>query len=129
MSILIIILLVVIHHDLGSFHSTDGAIWLSITISCTNKVTSEVINISFHVHKEFFFLTFNLNSLQPLSSQLIRIINIDNVFILFIGLVFFTFNHLLLTHVSSFILFTILETRHKQFLLLREFFLAHHLVH
>jgi hypothetical protein len=52
----------------------------SITISGSNEVASQVIDITFHVHQELLFLSFNLNPSEALSSEFIWVINVNDIF-------------------------------------------------
>ena len=61
----------------------------NIAIFCTNELSFEVKDIAFHIEEELLTFSFNSNPLEAFSSQVCRIINVDNVFFfVFIGVLF-----------------------------------------
>ena len=56
-----------------------------IIICGSNKVAAEVIYVAFLVHQVFLVLALNLNPLEAFSCEVIRVVNIDDVFIVFLS--------------------------------------------
>jgi hypothetical protein len=85
----------------------------SVSISGANEASSEIINIAFVVHQVLFLFSFNLYSFKSLLGQLIRVIDINDIFLLFVLLslevraiaihvgLSLVVIHLLLRHVSA----------------------------
>ena len=56
----------------------------TIIVCGSNKVAAEVIYVALLVHQVLLVLALNLNAFEAFGGKVIRVVNVDNVFIVFL---------------------------------------------
>jgi hypothetical protein len=56
-----------------------------IIVCGSNKVSAEIIYVALLVHQVFLIFTLNLNALEAFSCEVVRVVNVDDVLIVFLS--------------------------------------------